>query len=684
MNAQRSLAFLLVALQAAALAYCFRTSIFSAAIVVAALIGWLSSIRLASPYAARRWPIVLAIVYIVQRTAVPPSWYSGTQSFWFAEACLTAEYFLIFQVSQFFVRRDGDRLPSYLPVLAIVALTFTGDFNARGNARLVFQAISVSLVAVSAAYFATCRLRAGDRPAKPLASRRVLLAVVLLTSGGIGWVAASNLYRHARKIEMAFVAVMSPRTQADSAGFSGQGKLGSVAKQKAGSGNRVAIRVWSDTSPGYLRGRAFDTYEQAEWHIDRQPAVLTPDRDEESPPNVSARQGNVPTYSLLRSGSDTWKRLEIWPNQSFQEVVFVPSKLAALQMGIDGLSIDIHGIIEAKDVPSSPAYVAWTCETSMGLPSETDDHVQRIPGVDWECLTALPEDLDSRIRELADRVAGDSTTRAQKIAAVERYFLNNYKYDFGIDIPAGADPLTYFLLERPRPAAHCEYFASGAAVLLRAVDVPCRYVTGFVAAERNDYGDYWVARNRDAHAWVEAYDDERGWVVVEATPASGLPQETSASAASQFWDNVRAQWQRLVASIRQGGVRAVFGLLVRWLMHPIVLVALAIVAAGFAVRWLWRRRRRKPARPRDPCLEQLQRLLNRMDGRWQKAGLARRPHETLHQFATRIASTSSDSAHRQAAEWYRQFAAIRYSGQANAATVQILQQAFAAAIEGQT
>jgi len=220
--------------------------------------------------------------------------------------------------------------------------------------------------------------------------------------------------------------------------------------------------------------------------------------------------------------------------------------------------------------------------------------------------------------------------------------------------------------------------------LLRAVDVPCRYVTGFVAAERNDYGDYWVARNRDAHAWVEAYDDERGWVVVEATPASGLPQETSASAASQFWDNVRAQWQRLVASIRQGGVRAVFGLLVRWLMHPIVLVALAIVAAGFAVRWLWRRRRRKPARPRDPCLEQLQRLLNRMDGRWQKAGLARRPHETLHQFATRIASTSSDSAHRQAAEWYRQFAAIRYSGQANAATVQILQQAFAAAIEGQT
>ncbi len=685
MNAQRSLAFLLVALQAAALAYCFRTTIFSVAIIVVALIGWLSNIRLASPYAARRWPIVLAVLYIVQRTAMPPSWYSGTQSFWFAEACLTAEYFLVFQVGQFFVRRDGDRLPSYLPVLAIVALTFTGDFQARGNARVVFQAFSVTLVAVSAAYFAACRLRSGDRPSRPLASHRMLLATVLLASGGIGWIAASNLHRHSRKIEMALVAVMSPGTQADSAGFSGRGKLGSVARQKAGSGDRVAIRVWSDSSPGYLRGRAFDTYQQAEWHTDRQRIVLRPDGDKNSLPNESNLQGDVRTYSLFRSGTDPWKRLEIWPSQSFHEVVFVPSNLAVLQTSIDGLSMDMHGIIEAKDAPSTTAYVARTSETAKGLPPATDardDLVQQIPDVDWRRLTALPEDLDPRIRELADRVAGESATSAQKIAAVERYFLDNYQYDFGITIPTGTDPLTYFLLERP--PAHCEYFASGTAVLLRAVGVPCRYVTGFVVAERNDYGDYWVARNRDAHAWVEAYDNERGWIVVEATPASGVPHEAPASAANQFWDNIRAQWQRLVASIRQGGAKAVFGLLGRWLMHPMAIMALAILATGFALRWIWHHRRRKPARPRDPCLERLQKLLNRMDGRWRKAGLLRQPHETLHQFASRIASASSESTHRQAAEWYREFAAIRYGGRADPATVQALQQTFAAAVERQS
>ena len=231
--------------------------------------------------------------------------------------------------------------------------------------------------------------------------------------------------------------------------------------------------------------------------------------------------------------------------------------------------------------------------------------------------------------------------------------------------------MTHFLLEKT--PAHCEYFASGAAVLLRAAGVPSRYVTGFVAAERNDFGDYWIARNRDAHAWVEAYDRERGWVVVEATPASGLPQENPASAASQVWDTLRSRWQRFVASIRQGGVRSILGSLGRWFTRPPVLLALLLAATVFASRWIWRRRSRTCAVQRDPCLIQLQRLLTLMDRRWRKEGLARQPHETLHQFADRVSSSSPDLAHGKAAQWYRQFAAIRYSGRADAVSVETLQ-----------
>ena len=90
MNPQRTLGFLLVTLQAAALGYGFQTWAFSTAVLAVGAIGWLSRIRLASPPAARRWPWVLAVLYLVQRTLVPRDWYSGTPSFLFPDACLSS------------------------------------------------------------------------------------------------------------------------------------------------------------------------------------------------------------------------------------------------------------------------------------------------------------------------------------------------------------------------------------------------------------------------------------------------------------------------------------------------------------------------------------------------------------------------------------------------------------------
>ncbi len=691
MNAQRSLGFALVVLQAAALAYCFRTPLFSGVVVGVALVGWLSNLRLASPDRAKRWAVGLVVLYLIQRTTVPPAWYSGTPSFFFSDSCLIAEYFLVFQVAQFFVRREDDRLPSYLPILAIVALTFLGDFRASDQARLVFQGMSIALIALTSGYFAACRLHGDERPATRTASYPVLLGIVLLTSGGLGWAGASSLYHYAREIEMLLGAVMNPHSAPQSAGFSGQGRLGSVAAQKANAGSRVALRIYADDSPGYLRGRAFDTYNRAEWHADDEWTTLMPDAYRDSSGGVPPDQGDLRTFSLIQSDHDVRDRLEIWPNEPFEEVVFVPLGLVALQMPVDRLSVDMHGIIQAEEtLPAGTAYVALTSEDMVRLPDamKADDtalaangYARAIASADWARLTALPDDLDPRILALAVRITGQATTSSEKIAAVERYFLANCKYQFGIDIPPDTDPLTYFLLEKP--PAHCEFFASGAVVLLRAVGVPCRYVTGFVAAERNDYGDYWVARNRDAHAWAEAFDPQRGWVVVEATPSSGVPQTTAAPVASQVWDALRAQWQRLLASIRREGVRAVLRVLLRWFARPWFVAVLLALATAIWVRRLRRQRRRKPARTCDPSLRELQRLLQAMDRRWQKAGLVRHPHETLHQFAKRMMSATSDPACHQAAQWYRQFAAVRFSGRVDAASVQRLRQSFACPVQSE-
>ena len=78
MSPQRSAGFLLVVLQAVALGYGFRTWSFSAVVLGAGLIGWLSRVRLASPQAALRWPLVLAVLYVVQRTVVPQGLVCGS------------------------------------------------------------------------------------------------------------------------------------------------------------------------------------------------------------------------------------------------------------------------------------------------------------------------------------------------------------------------------------------------------------------------------------------------------------------------------------------------------------------------------------------------------------------------------------------------------------------------------
>ena len=66
------------------------------------------------------------------------------------------------------------------------------------------------------------------------------------------------------------------------------------------------------------------------------------------------------------------------------------------------------------------------------------------------------------------------------------------------------------------------HFASSAALLLRTINIPARYTTGFVLDE-SDFkgGNVAAVTQAKAHAWVEVYVKGVGWVMIEATPGSG-------------------------------------------------------------------------------------------------------------------------------------------------------------------
>jgi protein-glutamine gamma-glutamyltransferase len=262
---------------------------------------------------------------------------------------------------------------------------------------------------------------------------------------------------------------------------------------------------------------------------------------------------------------------------------------------------------------------------------------------------------------LAGKIFTSCRSSKEKMEAVASYFQQNYTYQLGIQIPQGQDPLMYFLLEKP--PAHCEYFASGAALLLRIGGVPARYVTGFVAAEKNPYLGCWIARNKDAHAWVEAWDEQHGqWRLVEATAAGGVPTGRAAGKWDYWWDSVKYHLQSLRVAIYRDGLKGLGIWLGQMLLTWPVLVVMGVIFALLIVRRIRRRiRRRKKSRKLEPVVVELQRLLRQIDQRVGRQGFVRRPGETLHHFASYLEKQAQDdSVLLRAVDWYRRYADVRY------------------------
>jgi hypothetical protein len=87
--------------------------------------------------------------------------------------------------------------------------------------------------------------------------------------------------------------------------------------------------------------------------------------------------------------------------------------------------------------------------------------------------------------------------------------------------------------------------------MLRTLGIPARNVTGFVGGRYNPYGGYYALRQGDAHSWVEAYYDGRGWVTYDPTPT--LRAELGPKAS--MW----ADLQALVDAIKTRWLTSVVG-----------------------------------------------------------------------------------------------------------------------------
>jgi hypothetical protein len=149
--------------------------------------------------------------------------------------------------------------------------------------------------------------------------------------------------------------------------------------------------------------------------------------------------------------------------------------------------------------------------------------------------------LDPRIQQLAEQVTAGSRNEFDKALSIEQYLMAHYSYTLDLSGPRAEDPLANFLFVRR--SGHCEYFASAMTVMLRAVGIPARYVTGFLPGQYNDLGGDYIIRESDAHTWVEVYFPSYGWITFDPTPGGGADQHHGMfDRLSLYWDWFQFAW----------------------------------------------------------------------------------------------------------------------------------------------
>ena len=318
-----------------------------------------------------------------------------------------------------------------------------------------------------------------------------VLAALLL--GGLTHAA---FYRYKNALNLLGSAAAG-RRMSPSMGMSGQPLLGSSFTLRD-SLTRV-LRVQSLGLDPYLRGMTFDTYGGRTWG---------PSLDQRVFLELPRPKGNI-------KGKIAGPRARFVRLDDSLGLLFAPLHSAAI-------------------VPEDAHPVEWAARTDGPLrtpPADTAPLTYDVAAGPFGLLETPPtapeqardlaasSEIDPRVYTLAHQIGRGLQTPQARIAAVVRFLQTNNHYSLTVN-PGPGEPISSFLLQHK--SAHCEYFASAAVILLRALGVPTRYVSGYYAHEA-DGRDWTLIRQRDAHAWAESWVAGAGWVTVDATPGDGRP-----------------------------------------------------------------------------------------------------------------------------------------------------------------
>ncbi|MHB8485705.1 MAG: transglutaminase TgpA family protein [Candidatus Acidiferrales bacterium] len=182
-------------------------------------------------------------------------------------------------------------------------------------------------------------------------------------------------------------------------------------------------------------------------------------------------------------------------------------------------------------------------QVPMVLPQQLRDAPSVYPADISSTYLQLPR-LDPRVKQLAEQITAHAPTPYDKASNIALYLRTRFGYTLNLSDMNHRDPLAYFLFVKR--AGNCEYFASAMVVMLRALGIPARYATGFLAGEYNDLAHDYIVRGSDAHSWVEAYFPGYGWITFDPTPPGDAKHNGAFARLGMYWDWFQFSWNEWV------------------------------------------------------------------------------------------------------------------------------------------
>ncbi|MFM7332752.1 MAG: transglutaminaseTgpA domain-containing protein [Brachymonas sp.] len=287
-------------------------------------------------------------------------------------------------------------------------------------------------------------------------------------------------------------------------GLSAQMEVGTIAKLALD--DSIALRIKWNLKPGqqippaseqYFRGPVLTSFDGRNWA----PSTSRISRRFAVPPNLQTSGETLDYEVTMEPSQRPW--------------IFV-LEAATAKPDVPGHELFMNN--ELQWISNRPVSDLLRYRASS---STSFRHGPEQYAIGLQDFVELPAGFNPRTMQLAAEIRRDPRF-AQANANVlvpevmRRLREGGYTYTLEPDV-FGQHTADEFWFDRKQ--GFCEHIASSFVILMRALDVPSRIVTGYQGGEINSVDGYWTVRQRDAHAWAEVWQPGTGWVRVDPTGA---------------------------------------------------------------------------------------------------------------------------------------------------------------------